>query len=126
VAPSNAPATGRSDERGGPPLVGYVLAGVGVVGIAVGAVTGILALDRQATMEGDGCDPDAQTCRTQAGVDAASSGEILSAASTIAFAVGGVSLGVGGYLILFTESDGKSAGAPPPARARGIVIHGAF
>lgn len=126
VAPAGEPAPPkRSDEPEGPPVVGYVLAGVGVVGIVIGAVTGVMALDRKATMKGDGCDPAGRTCDSQAGVDAASSGEILSTTSTIAFAIGGVSLGVGGYLILFTGKDEKSAGTPRP-QVRGLELRGTF
>ena len=127
VAPTGPPAARPSDERGGPPLVGYVLAGVGVVGVAIGAVTGVMALDRKRIMKDDGCDSDGNTCRTQTGVDAASSGEILSTTSTIAFAIGGVSLGVGAYFLLFTGDETKSAGRPSTTpKARGVVVHGAF
>jgi hypothetical protein len=127
VAPTGAPATRPSDERGGPPLAGYVLAGVGVVGVAIGAVTGVMALDREKTMKNDGCDPAGNTCRTQKGVDAASSGEILATTSTVAFAVGGVSLGVGAYFLFFSGGESKSAGPSSTApAARGLVVRGAF
>jgi hypothetical protein len=128
AAPSSTPvAPAPRDDAKGPPLVGYVLAGVGVVGVAIGAVTGVMALDRKATMKDDGCDPDGKTCRTQTGVDAASSGEILSTTSTVAFAVGGVSLGVGAYFLFFTGDDAKGAGrSSPTPMARGVVIRGAF
>jgi hypothetical protein len=121
------PPRTASDEPSGPPIVGYVLAGVGIVGIAVGAVTGVLALDRKATMNDDGCDPDGKTCRSQDGVDAASSGEILANTSTIAFAVGGVSLGVGAYLLFFTGDGGKNGGEPKRfGTARGVSLGGTF
>ena len=128
VAPSEAPRTPESrDDTKGPPLVGYVLVGVGVVGVAVGAVTGVMALDRKRTMKDDGCDPDGNTCRTETGVDAASSGEILATTSTIAFAVGGVSLGVGAYFVFFTGDDTKSAGRSAPiGMPRAVGIRGTF
>jgi hypothetical protein len=128
AAPNQAPGTPeRRDEAKGPPLVGYVLAGVGVVGVAIGAVTGVMALDREATMKDDDCDPNGRTCRTQAGVDAASSGEILSTTSTIAFAVGGVSLGVGAYFLFFTGDDAKSASrSMPMGMPRAVGIRGTF
>src|SRR5262245_5307340 len=127
AAPAEAPPAPQREVAKGPPLVGYVLAGVGVVGVAIGAVTGVMALDRKATMKDDGCDSDGHTCRTQTGVDAASSGEILSTASTVAFAVGGVSLGVGAYFLFFTGDEAKSAGRPSTTpSARGVVVHGAF
>jgi hypothetical protein len=120
AVPSRAAA--RETPRG-PPVVGYVLAGAGLVAIAVGGVTGVLALDKKATMRREGCSADGHTCRTTTGVDAASSGEILANTSTIAFVVGGVSLGAGAYFILFS---GDQTGGSQPVAIRGLQVRGAF
>jgi hypothetical protein len=123
--PVGAPETAPSAK--GPPFVGYLLAAVGVAGLTLGSVTGVLALDRKATMKEDGCDPEGHTCRTQTGIDAAASGEILANTSTVAFVVGGVSLAGGAYFLFFSGTDTEAArSSRPPATVRGIGVRGAF
>ncbi len=79
--PAAPPATGRGRRT-----VGFVLGGIGVAGLATGAVTGLLALNRGSTVKSH-C-PDL-TCDPQ-GLSAASQGQWLAPTSTVAFIAGGV------------------------------------
>jgi hypothetical protein len=90
------------------PVYGYVLLGAGVVGIATGAVTGIMALSRANTVK-DRCGPNYTTCDSTS-VDAAQEGKMFSTVSTIGFAAGAVLTGVGLYfLIAAPTSHAKTA-----------------
>lgn len=97
-------ATPTSSRR----TVGFIVGGVGLAGIAAGAVTGILALGDHASA--------VEACPLKVGcsrdvVDQAKSGQALSVVSTVAFAAGAIGVGVGVYLVV---SGGKS---PAPATA---------
>ena len=74
--------------------LGFVLGGVGVAGLATGAVTGLLALDRGSTVKSHcpdlACDPQ--------GLSAASQGQWLAPTSTVAFIAGGVLVAAGAVL----------------------------
>jgi hypothetical protein len=88
--------------------VGFIVGGVGVAGLAVGAVTGIVSLNDHASA--------LKACPTRMGCSSdviaqAKSGQTLSIVSTAAFAAGAVAAGVGLYLVL---SGGKG---PSPAAA---------
>jgi hypothetical protein len=82
--------------RSGPPTAGYVLLGTGAVGLTVAAVTGVLLLDRLATVD-ENCQD--KLCN-EIGLDAARSGRMLRAVTAVAVSVGVVAGGIGGYLIL--------------------------
>ncbi|HEX6275732.1 MAG TPA: hypothetical protein VFZ53_21975, partial [Polyangiaceae bacterium] len=97
-----APSDGEAQRT-----LGYVAGGVGIAGLVVGAVTGLLVLDRKATVDeecvGHICSKD--------GKRAADSGQTLAAASTIAFGVGVAGLATGVALVLTAPADPKRAGA---------------
>jgi hypothetical protein len=95
---SAAGSTGSSSKR----TWGYVLGGVGIAGIGVGAVTGIMVLGKKSTVD-DNCD--AQKRCNSTGLDAADSGKTLGTISGASFIIGGVALAAGAYLVL--SSDGK-------------------
>lgn len=76
---------------------GYAAGGIGVIGLAVGTTTGILAF-REKRIVREHCDSDYACDDT--GLDAARAGDKLALASTIGFAVGVVGIGAGTYLIL--------------------------
>jgi hypothetical protein len=89
---------------------GAVVLGVGVVGIAIGAITGAMSLGKVSTLSSHcptkhGCDPADQSL--------ADSAKSLGTISTIGFVVGGVGL-VGGAVLLVVRP-GK------PAAAAGVV-----
>jgi hypothetical protein len=86
--------------------LGWVVGGVGVAGLAVGAVTGIMAMGDASTVKSN-CGANG-ACQGQSGVDAASSGKTASTLSTIGF-IGGTALaGVGAYLLLTSGPWGAS------------------
>jgi hypothetical protein len=116
VEPGGAAPAGAKDpgakgppasDHGSPALVstggmsrktaGFVVGGVGLASLAVGAVTGFMAMGAADTVKQhcDGnlaCDPE--------GLDAASSGKTLSLVSTITLAAGVAGVGVGAFLVL--------------------------
>ncbi len=100
------PPPPHADDGSSQKTLGYVAGGVGVAGIVVGTITGILVLDRKATVDkkcdGYACDAE--------GKKAADSGQTLAAVSTIAFGVGIAGLATGVTLVL-TAPDEKSRGA---------------
>lgn len=110
---------------GGRKTAGYVIGGLGIASLVAGAVTGGLALSKKGEME-DNCASDL-ACN-QDGVDAADSGKTFATISTITFAAGAVAVGVGAFLILSGDSEGKhvAVGAAPGTRGGSFVLKGNF
>ncbi len=128
------------------PVLGIVLTGVGLAGLAVGLITGLNAITAKDDIVALGCNDDAGTCpdaeaRRRAD-DYASRGADLAAVSTTAF-IGGSLLGASGATILvvnaISANDASTAGRPRPAGAArlsvapaaapsggGVWVHGAF
>ena len=111
---------------GAPRAAGLALLGLSAGAIAAGVVTGVMTLDRKATVDA--------SCRDKlcgvAGVDAAAEGRTLSAVSTVSFLGGAVGLALGAYL---TVTGPRWAGAPSvrvrPAAGPGAAslgLDGAF
>ncbi len=90
-------------------VLGYVIGAAGVVGIGVGAVTGIMAIGKKNDLSSY-CHP-ANVCTPQ-GADIASSGHTLAMVSTIAFAAGAVATGVGVYFVLSSPRRASMAIGP--------------
>lgn len=99
------PAGRRTEIVDSPPLLGYVLGGIGAVGLATGTLTGILALGKASTAD-EHCHSEVPIpyCDREGG-DANSSGKTLAAVSTTSFAVGIVGVGLGTYFILSVGAD---------------------
>jgi hypothetical protein len=95
-------AGGSGDTRR---TLGFVLGGVGLAGVAVGAVTGVMVLGKKSTVD-DECD-EQKRC-TQTGLDAADAGTTLGTVSGIGFIAGGVLLGAGAVLV-WTSGSSKSS-----------------
>ncbi len=91
--PVTGPAPDTSTSGGTSPLV-YVGFGTAIVGVAVGSITGIIALGAGSDAKND-C-PSGK-CSTPDQQDAAKSGQTAGTISTIAFIVGGVGAAVGVY-----------------------------
>lgn len=92
----------------GTPLrtIGFVVGGVGVLGVGLGAVTGILTMGYASTVK-DHCDA-SNACDSK-GLDAASSGKVTSPISTIAFIAGGALIVTGVVLVIVGGSSKKEA-----------------
>jgi len=108
--------------------IGLIVGGVGAASLVVGAVTGVLALDRAGTVE-ERCTPDLVCDRE--GFDAARSGSTLSLVSTITIAAGSAALVGGAALYLLAPRAAKSTGGvrmtPTASRdGAGLSIRGVF
>jgi Tetratricopeptide repeat len=120
VASRPAPAPARDQGTSSRTTWGYVIGGVGVAGLVVGAGAGALALSKKGTVR-DHCDAD-YNCDAS-GVDAASSGKRWATVSTVAFAVGAAGVGVGAYWIL---SGNSKVGAATSGDATLAFVSGRF
>jgi hypothetical protein len=108
-APMVAGAVGGDTDDGSGDTrrtLGFVLGGVGIAGLAVGAVTGVMVLGKKSTVD-DECN--AQKRCSQTGIDAADAGTTLGTVSGIGFIAGGVLLGAGAVLVL-TSGGGTGGG----------------
>jgi hypothetical protein len=95
-----------------------VTGGIGLAGVAVGALFGVLAIDRDNAARGAGCD--ATTCPTQSALAISADAKTFAVASDIAFIAGGV-LVITGIVCLL------AAPRSPAARvARAFVFGGTF
>jgi hypothetical protein len=129
-APAPAPAPSGSPvappvftwEASHPNAMFYVVLGVGVVGAAVGTVTGVLALNANSTAK-DGCNAERHFCKDQTSLDAASSARTFAWASTGAFVVGAVA----GIALFFIPMRVRGKPAPQVGLAPGgAFVRGTF
>lgn len=105
--------------------LGFVALGVGGVGLAVGAVTGIMAMGKHSDLE-KACPDGKCTSDKQSDVDSYGT---LGTVSTVGFIVGGVGVAAGLVLVLTAPKEGRAAALsrplvampPKPAPARGFV-----
>ncbi len=125
--PKPAPIVVHKGEGGGQKTIGYIVAGVGVVGLAAGAITGLMAMSKNNESKeicpDDGACPSANTpagtTRDQwaAAVDANESAKSLGLISTIAFGAGAGALAIGAVLI-FTAPSEKAVTTARAAKVR--------
>ncbi len=100
--PTEEPATPGDEapsENNWQKPTGIALAGAGVVGIALGAVFGLVAMDQNNRAIDGGCDNDG--CNSADGSELTDQALTSATVSTVAFAVGGVLL-AGGAVLYFT------------------------
>jgi hypothetical protein len=83
----------------------YIGFGTAAAGLAVGAVTGLLAFGKASTAN-DACTN--HTCGSE-GLDAVEAGRTLGRVSNIAFLVGGIGAALGIVVLVMGETPGKSA-----------------
>jgi len=111
--PAGSTAPAASTHGAGRRTLAFVLAGVGAVGVAAGAATGILAIQKRDDLAAN-CYP-ANVCN-DAGADAANAGHTYATVSTVSFIAGGVALGAA--VVLFAtsprSSPARGARAAPP------------
>ncbi|XYH93978.1 hypothetical protein ACMHYB_39940 [Sorangium sp. So ce1128] len=101
-----APAPDTGASAGGRRVAVYLAGGLGLVGLAVGGVTGALAMERKGVVDTN-C---AGTACNHEGKTAADTMKALGLASTIAFGVGIAGVG-GAAVLLLTEPRAVNAGA---------------
>lgn len=119
--PIRSPSPEKAEPKPGPNTLAYVAGGVGVLGVGVGAITGLMAIGKSGTVE-DHCDLETRTCATEEAIDAASAGSSLATISTVSFVVGGLGLGAGAYLILTSGDDGPTTTAVARATPGGAAF----
>jgi hypothetical protein len=73
--------------------LGFVTGGVGLAGVGLGALFGVLAIDRDNAARGAGCDT--TTCPTPGALAISQDAKSFAVASDVAFAVGGVLVATG-------------------------------
>ncbi|MBX3202435.1 MAG: hypothetical protein KF894_30195 [Labilithrix sp.] len=130
--PALASPAKRDDDGSGQRTLGFILGGVGVAGLAAGAVTGLMAMgkssDAKATCPNDG------PCASRDAVDASESARTLGLVSTIAFVAGGVGLAAGAALVFTAPSEGERAAKAARVRVApnagptgaGVTVLGVF
>jgi hypothetical protein len=129
-APAAAPANPASPpESSGGTLrtVGWIVGGVGVAGLALGAVTGIIAMGDASTFKSN-CNNSTGACSNQTGVNAANDGKTMSTLSTVGFIAGAVVTGVGVYFIVTggPSSPSTTVGAAALPGGAGITLARGF
>jgi hypothetical protein len=103
-APADTGADAAGGSGGGSKTLGFVALGIGGAGLAVGTVTGLMAMSKTKDLE-DLCNPD-KVCENEDSFDKYDSAKNLATVSTIAFGVGIV--GVGAGIVLLVTSGGKT------------------
>ena len=107
--------------RGGARTAGFVVGGVGVVSLAVGAITGAMTIGKKNAVEA-ACGAPTGPCAADPGAikSLESSGKALSTVSTITFLAGAVGVGAGVTLVLL----GGPARAPKAATLTPLLTPG--
>jgi hypothetical protein len=96
--------------------LGYVVGGVGVAGFIVGAVAGVLVMQKKGVVD-EHCDASKQC--DDAGLEATSSGKTWGVITTVGLVTGVVGVGAGTYLVL-------SAGSSDDRAAASVALSGRF
>jgi hypothetical protein len=129
ASPEAPPAPAPEPARSGPSpttIVGYTAIGVGVVGLAAGAITGLATLSRASQLAND-C-PRKTSCpaEDQSVID---EGRALGTASTVTFAVGGAALVTGVVLVVVgrrTAPPTRSGALTPLVGPNAVLLRGTF
>lgn len=106
TAPSPTGSADRGDRRD-TRMLGYILGGVGVVGLGVGTISGVIGLKHQATGD-ENCDDTRRVCNQQ-GIDANDKARSMRPISLAGFALGVAGLGAGAYFVLTSSPDDRVA-----------------
>jgi hypothetical protein len=100
-------------DGSGQRTIGFIVAGVGVAGVAAGAVTGLMAMGKNNDSK-EIC-PNDGACASPDAVKANDDAKTLGLVSTIAFGAGAAALAIGAVLIFTAPSDSRPTNA---ARAK--------
>jgi hypothetical protein len=105
--PPPPPAEGTSPIK----YAAFGAIGLGVVGVGIGAATGIIVLEKETDARA-GLDPKTSDCFADAKGDACRSAHGLATVATVGFIAGGAVL-AGGVVMLLLAPSGKQAGVTP-------------
>jgi hypothetical protein len=128
AAAEPAPAAVPADQGGrkSTKTLGYVLGGVGVVGLGVGTVFGILAISTNDQSKGE-CLPPAYTACSSAGVDLRNQALTYGNVSTVAIIAGAALTATGVVLVVTSPKKTATAARLEPTFGGGrLVLSGAF
>jgi hypothetical protein len=118
TAPTTPPPVVHSgDDGAGRRTVGFVVGGVGVAGVALGAVTGLIAMGKNS--DSKKLCPNEGACASPDAVSANDSAKTFGLISTIGFIAGGAAVAAGAILIFTAPSD---KGTRAAANERGIRV----
>lgn len=121
TGPGTTPPGGTTDGGGSSlKTAGFVVGGVGVVGIGLGAVFGILASGDVSSAEDDATLCPNKVC-TPAGREQIDSASTKATVSTIGFAVGGAALAAGVLMILLAPSSTETAQHGKPGKSAYVL-----
>jgi hypothetical protein len=124
VAPVVLPVTTSPPSSSGPStatVLGFTLAGVGVVGMGAGVVVGVVA---KSNYNGAGCGP--TTCTTASSESALNSARSLANVGTAVFVAGAVAAAAGVVVILVAPGSHRAASAALHVGVGTAMISGAF
>jgi hypothetical protein len=122
-APAPVPPDGsstienRGDEGSGQKTAGFVIGGVGVIGVVVGSIFGLQAISKNDDSVAL-CDPDDESRCTAEGKSLRDDAQTAALISTIAFGVGGAALATGIVLVVTAPSGSDSDSARLELRTR--------
>ncbi len=128
--PGPTPAPTPADQGKNPGqtqrIVGYVVGGLGIVGIGLGTYFGIDAINQYNDAKDSGqCNSDATSC-TRTGYDDIESARASGTASSVAIGVGAAAL-VGGFVLVITAPKTSTQVALSPRYdGGGVVLRGKF
>ncbi|MDB4939367.1 MAG: hypothetical protein JWP87_6339 [Labilithrix sp.] len=124
AASTPAPAAADTASSGSSQrTIGYVVGGIGIVGLGVGAVTGLIAIGNN--NDSKAACPEAGACASNDAVEAADSAKKMGTVSTIAFIAGGLGVAFGAVLVLTapsSSSDRASVTTKTAASARSFRV----
>ncbi len=118
IQESNPPLPSSGNTRR---TAGFVVGGAGIAGLALGSVTGLMALSRHSAMVescSSKCPPDIQ--------DQIGTGKTLSVLSPVGFVVGAVGVGLGIYLVLSSSRSSDSPSVGLTVLPGGAGLRGTF
>ncbi len=133
------PALAELDSGGGLEMAGWIVGGIGVAALGVGAATGILAMQENDALRSDpSLCPDARgnQCQSLEASDRLSSLETMATVSTVSIGVGAAATVAGVVLLVMAPSAASSDGPPSAgtwlvapildARAAGVAFAATF
>jgi hypothetical protein len=137
TVPSDAPASAPARAAAPPPAEApeaatrpsrapaYAALGIGAAGIAVGTVTGLMALSAASSVKSECPDKQCSPQTLQAGQDDGQRAKTMSLVSTIGFGVGIAGAAIGTYLLL-KPSPSTSVTPTVGQGAAGVILRGHF
>jgi hypothetical protein len=107
---AGAVSAGADTKRGSTRALGWVLGGVGVVGVGAAVASGLVLVNNKKTVDSN-CTAD-KVCNAD-GLDAASNGKKLLVVNTVGWVVGALGLGLGAYFVISSPKSHTTAALAP-------------